>query len=338
MSEDPGYLIDLSGRQPQWSESIVCRWQKSHESALHDSDVWRTPPHEGDLVLRQALGEILEDDFANIIITTGVRSAAFSLVHHGDTVYHECPTFSGTVQALESAGAIVKLREWKQMASPSSLRENDHFIWITSPCRNPDGVTLSSEAIARFSELNREKTLIVINETYRWYGKTKDKIPNSIHVGSFSKIASGGSRLGWIRGSSVGPEFLARHHSLPPMLWQRTWAYFLKDGGLWLLMEHIVKRAEAAHRAFFEIIQDSLSLRNEMCGPSMLYILSSIDEEAAVAKCLEQGLLIGMGRDFLSPKPALRLCFTDIDVDSAMIAGQRFLKASEAWKGNLGAE
>ncbi|MBA4376477.1 MAG: hypothetical protein C0401_09945 [Anaerolinea sp.] len=337
MLKDPGYLIDLSGRQPQWPESIVCRWQKSHESALRDSDVWRTPPHEGDLVLRQILGEILEDDFNNIIITAGVRSAAFSLVCHGDIVYHEYPTFRGTVQALESAGAIVELREWREMASTSSLQENNHFIWITSPCRNPDGVTLSSRAITRFSQLNQRKALIVINETYRWYGKTTDQIPNSIRVGSFSKIASGGSRLGWIRGSCIGAEFLTRHHSLPPMLWQRTWAYFLKAGGLCLLMEHIVKRAEAARRAFFEIVRDDLSLRNNTSGPSMLYFLSSTDEGTAVAKCLEQRLLTGMGRDFLSPKPALRICFTDIDVCSAMIAGQRFLRASEAWKGKLGA-
>jgi DNA-binding transcriptional MocR family regulator len=326
------HLIDLSGRQPQWPEMARHRWQLSHRAALGDGDVWSTPPHAGDSALRQTLGDILGDDPSNIVITTGVRATAFSLVRHGDIVFHECPSFTGTVYALQSAGAHVELHEWVRLAALSRRQKSRHFLWVTSPCRNPDGVSLPPALLADFSECQRGAATIVINETYRWYKDTGYAVPEAIHIGSLSKIASGGSRLGWIRGRDIGARFLPYHHVFPPMLWQRTWAYFLQDGGLELLLACTVRQAAAARRAFVDITSDVLPRADDTDGPSVLYFLPSTDEATAVAQCTAHGLVVGAGGDFLAPRPALRLCFTDIDPATAIIAGRRFLQAVQTWQ------
>lgn len=325
--------IDLSGRQPVWPETARGLLQSCQSIAINDRDVWQTPPQFGDLLLRQMLALTLEDDPANIIVTTGVRAAAFILAHANVHVFHESPGYSDVVFALKAAGASVELFNWAQVNS-LPLQDKRSIIWITSPCRNPDGISLPPTIFAQLSNLTEHNCTVLINETYRWYSTPQQIVPNAVYVGSFSKVASGGIRVGWIRGTGIALRIFRRHYALPPMLWQRTWAYFLQKGGHELLLDHMVRQTEAAQQAFLATAGKDIPQWNNVKGPSILYYLPSLDEDAAVRDCLAQGLVVLPGRNFLTAKPAIRLCFTDIEPMVAATAGRRFQRVIRQWLQN----
>ncbi|SNS17243.1 2-aminoadipate transaminase [Humidesulfovibrio mexicanus] len=156
----------------------------------------------------------------DILITTGSQQAldlvGKILVNAGDTVVMEKPGYLGAIQAftifrpswrsvpLEDDGPDLELLD-------RALKRAKLFYAVTS-FQNPSGLSYSEEKRARVAELlKRHRTFFLEDDPYgelRFKGQAlppvcKQRPELSMLLGTFSKVAAPGFRLGWIvaRGS-----------------------------------------------------------------------------------------------------------------------------------------
>jgi DNA-binding transcriptional MocR family regulator len=209
---------------------------------------------------------------------------------------------------------------------------------VTSPYRNPDGVTAPGAWLSTLIENGPAR--VVINETYRWYRRRRDAShPAALYVGSFNKLASGGARLGWIRGRAFQSEFLPRHYSWPPLPWQRAWAYFLQSGGIDPL-NRAIDDVKAAREAFLETLIPSFEGDDTQGGSSVLLRFDSAAEKTLVTACTDHGVIVGPGRDFHAHTSSIRVCFTCVTCEEAVEAALRLMRvaATHGWTFSIAAE
>jgi aspartate/methionine/tyrosine aminotransferase len=103
--------------------------------------------------------------------------------------------------------------------------------------------------------------------------------------------------------------------SAPPQHWQRTWGYFLADGGCELLLAR--HRELASARAAF---LGALGGADHAEGPNLLLAVRG-NEQAAVARLAAAGVAVSPGSAFDAPFPAIRVCLTGISPADAAAAG-----------------
>jgi 2-aminoadipate transaminase len=165
-----------------------------------------------------------EDD---LLITSGCQQA-FDLIQrvlasHGETVILEDPVYPGLRNAFLRGGARVlgapMGAEGVEIESLSRLLEKEHprLMVLTPNFQNPTGATLPLEARKAILSLARRAGVVTVeNDLYgelRYHGaevpplKRLDTSGDTIRLGSFSKIAFPGLRVGW----AIGPRhFIAR--------------------------------------------------------------------------------------------------------------------------------
>jgi 2-aminoadipate transaminase len=165
-----------------------------------------------------------EDD---ILITSGAQQA-FDLIQrvltpHGETVLMEDPVYPGLRNAFQRAGArVVGVpvgRDGIELAALASAieRERPRLVVVTPDFQNPTGATIPEAGRKEILEMaQRAGAILLENDLYgplRYTGqhvpplKQLDPLSDTILVGSFSKIAFPGLRVGW----AVGPRsFIAR--------------------------------------------------------------------------------------------------------------------------------
>jgi DNA-binding transcriptional MocR family regulator len=203
------------------------------------------------------------------------------------------------------------------------------MYWITSPCRNPDGASASDALLDDFDKIG-STSLVVVNETYRWFRESRSKHANISYVGSLSKIAGAGCRIGWIRGRRVVEileQFPGELVARPATIWQHLWARFIIRDGLHLLREPFVHAPAASANRFVEVLSGR-SHTEETKSPHMLLSWEQRDlcADDAVATLRESGLLVGNGRDFDGPPGSIRLSFTSVDLEAAEDAAKTVLR------------
>lgn len=161
-----------------------------------------------------------------VAVTSGCQQAIDliqrTMVSPGDVVAIEDPVYPGLRKAFETAGARlaavpmrdsgIDLRALAQVLR----RERPRLIVLTPNFQNPTGLTMPLEDRREVLRLARETgTLIVENDIYgdlRYRGasiptlKSLDPDAGVLLLGSFSKIAFPGLRVGW----AIGPEALIR--------------------------------------------------------------------------------------------------------------------------------
>jgi len=162
------------------------------------------------------LGTTAED----LLVTTGSQQAltliATALLDPGAVVAVEEPTYLAALQTFALAGArVVPVRSDDDGIDPAALadvlvRERPTLVYLVPTFANPTGRTLPVERRAAVAELAaRHGVWVVEDDPYgelRYRGAAvpplaaqpgaEDRV---LHLGSFSKVAAPGLRLGWLR-------------------------------------------------------------------------------------------------------------------------------------------
>jgi 2-aminoadipate transaminase len=182
-------------------------------------------PTEGNRELRTLVagrltGRGLDTTADDLLVTTGSQQAltliATALLDPGAVVAVEEPTYLAALQCFQLAGArVVPVRSDGDGIDPDALadvlaRERPALLYLVPTFANPTGRTLPLERRAAVAELAaRHGTWVVEDDPYgelRYRGAAvpalaaqpgaEDRV---LHLGSFSKTASPGMRLGWLR-------------------------------------------------------------------------------------------------------------------------------------------
>ncbi|OZB98813.1 PLP-dependent aminotransferase family protein [Paenibacillus sp. XY044] len=179
---------------------------------------------QGYTPLRQALVQYLAEyrgvhaTESSILITSGSQQSLFlitqCLLSPGDAVAIEDPSYCYSLPMFQSAG----LRIFRLPVDQDGMRPEDiralyqkhriKMIFTTPNFQNPTGALLSGERRLKFLHIASELGLpIVEDDPYsltdyeglsRLPLKSTDTSGSVIYIGSFSKIAASGLRIGWM--------------------------------------------------------------------------------------------------------------------------------------------
>lgn len=206
----------------------------------------------------------------DILITSGCQQALDLLqrvlVRPGDTVMVEDPVYPGLKNLFSRAGAqLVGVPVGEQGLDTEELarlleRHKPRLIVVTPNFQNPTGTTLPAASRQSLLRLAREARAILIeNDIYgelRYEGRPEpllkqlDESGDTVLVGSFSKIAFPGLRVGWVLGPkpllarlTEAKQFCDLHTD---QLSQAVLCRFAESGGLAAHLERV--RAAGAQR------------------------------------------------------------------------------------------
>ena len=297
-------LTDLSGPQPFWPVEATRLWQDCLHRAGGVESLLRTAPPAGDELLREEIGREFGLDAPLISVVAGVRAAALCYGRRHRHITLERPTFLGVVPMLSAHGAMLAHASWEEITAGAG--DPSGLLWLTSPCRNPDGATLTPKQHGALEEMARAGRRIVVNGTYLWFHSGSPAVRGADLVVSFHKLAGVGGRLGFVYGERFAEEAVPELTvSSPPPIWQRSWALFLRGGGLEPLREVNVSAVGRAAALFGAAIPE-LAVR----GPSVLIpVPAPLSEEEFVRELAEEGFKVLEGRHFAAPWPAIRVNF-----------------------------
>jgi DNA-binding transcriptional MocR family regulator len=329
-----GVMIDLTGRLPTWPDWLRAAWLEALEKASWTPSAWDTPRTRGEPDLLAVLAEELGVDGSRVMITPGVRATVMPLCNAKRAAFIEQPTFSGVAELIERTCARTTLGSWSMLGEFARNTEScPDLIWVTSPARNPDGLTLSPALTGNLDHLVELGTTVVVNEIYRWYTPAQGP-SKAVRVGSLSKLAGGGARLGWI--IDCPDDVMALQRLGPPTQWQRAWGRLLTQVGFGRLRGALIAPAARASLAFTGEVSDCLQLADAAAGPSILLALNNISEESAVDLFKRAELAVGAGRHFRSPAAAVRLSFSSVTERDALEAGRRVARLARRNPGMFG--
>ena len=188
-------------------------------------------PTEGHVEAREAVVEVMATEGMaveadDVLITTGgqqvIDLVCKTLIDPGDVIIAEAPTYPGAVPTfcayqadvvqidMDNDGMRMDLLE--QVLDDLAARGRaPKFIYTIPNFQNPAGVTMSLERRRRLVALAAERELLVLEDNpyglLRFEGAPEPTLRSLdggnfvIYLGTFSKILSPGTRLGW----SVAP-------------------------------------------------------------------------------------------------------------------------------------
>lgn len=156
----------------------------------------------------------------DLLVTTGSQQAltliATALLDAGATVAVEEPTYLAALQCFQLAGArIVTVPSDEHGVDPVALErvlsaERPIALYLVPTFANPTGRTLTTDRRAAVAALAAEHgTWVIEDDPYgelRYRGEAVPALAAEpaaadrvLHLGSFSKVAAPGLRLGWVR-------------------------------------------------------------------------------------------------------------------------------------------
>ncbi len=151
----------------------------------------------------------------DILITTGSQQAldlvAKVAINAGDTVVMEKPGYLGAIQAFTifrpKWRSVPLENDGPDLAALEKAVEGAKLFYAVTSFQNPSGLSYSEEKRAQVAEiLSRHKIFFLEDDPYgelRFKGRAlppvfKQRPQNSMLLGTFSKVAAPGFRLGWI--------------------------------------------------------------------------------------------------------------------------------------------
>ncbi|HWR04233.1 MAG TPA: PLP-dependent aminotransferase family protein [Humidesulfovibrio sp.] len=151
----------------------------------------------------------------DILITTGSQQAldlvAKVAVNAGDTVVMEKPGYLGAIQAFTifrpQWRSVPLENDGPDLAALEQAVQGAKLFYAVTSFQNPSGLSYSEEKRAKVAEiLSRHKIFFLEDDPYgelRFKGQAlppvyKQRPENSMLLGTFSKVAAPGFRLGWI--------------------------------------------------------------------------------------------------------------------------------------------
>lgn len=156
-----------------------------------------------------------------VLVTTGaqqaVNLAAQLLVHPGDEVVVESPSFSGTLDVIRSRGArvvVVPVDEGGvdvRGVARAITEGHPSLVYLMPTFHNPTGALLAANRRRDLAELAAEHGVPMVEDNALENAPLDDELlppiaayapPDApiLTAGSFSKAAWGGLRVGWMRG------------------------------------------------------------------------------------------------------------------------------------------
>lgn len=204
--------------------------------AAYDSVLWgprarhalQYAPTEGDRALRARVAGRMTargmfSSVDDLLVTTGSQQGltlvATALLDPGAVVLVEDPTYLAALQCFQLAGArVVPVATDEHGVDPAALaeaieREGPALVYLVPTFANPTGRTMPEHRRAEVVELTaRHGVWLVEDDPYaelRYRGTDVAPLAaqpgadgHVVHLGSFSKIAAPGLRLGWLRAPS----------------------------------------------------------------------------------------------------------------------------------------
>lgn len=286
-----------------------------------------------------------EDD---VLISSGCQQAmdllVRTLIQPGDLTLLEDPVYPGLREVLHREGA----RLAGIPVTPSGLdlneaarllrRERVRAVFVTPSFQNPTGSTLSRTARLELLRLAAEAgALVVENDVYsplRYEGEPVPSIKQLsqagggvevVQVGSFSKIAFPGLRVGWVLGSSRlidacagGKQWMDLHSD---QLSQAVLLRFAESGRLEAHRHRVLAAGAARLAAALAACLANLPEGSEFTRPQggmnlWVRLPKPVDTSALLRTAEEHGVMYLPGRYFAvgRPDPAgLRLSFAGLD-------------------------
>ncbi len=220
-------VIDFTSSRPSEKQFPVEEFRESCREVLHSAEL-RTlmqlgSPGGYEPLRRYLLDRAIEGGIAresdDILITNGCQQALDllrrALVRAGDKVAVEEPVYPGLKNLFLEAGTVpigvATDSEGVDLYSlQRALEEGAKVLVVTPSFQNPTGATMSAASRAEICRMSRKAGVAVIESdiyselTYSERDATnalprlKEFDPNVILLGSFSKIAFPGLRVGWI--------------------------------------------------------------------------------------------------------------------------------------------
>lgn len=164
----------------------------------------------------------LPTEAEQIVVTSGALSAiaivARAMTRPGDRLMIESPVYSNAIESLRLGGARLvsspladPLGEtgWDLDGVEATLRQTSpHLAYLIPDFQNPTGFLMSEADRDRYAAaLRATRTIAIVDETLQATSHTGDPMPapfarfepDTITVGSASKMFWGGLRVGWIR-------------------------------------------------------------------------------------------------------------------------------------------
>jgi DNA-binding transcriptional MocR family regulator len=315
-------LLDLTGASALWAEPLLRLWRACTERCLRELDPSMRAPRDGDELLRRELSAYLGTDPSTLTVTSGVRAAAGALARQCSEVVVERPTFLGVADVLTRQGIRVRFAAWESLAEqllPAS------GIWITSPCRNPDGRTPDAALLASLAALASQGHRVLCDTAFSWFQPQQQLPPAFTRLGTMHKLAGPGARLGWVTSTDLPQSARAELGAgAPPWQWQRTWGYFIGAGGLAMMCAR-TELTMAARSAFLSTLGDR-SADLSGAGPNVL-LQVALAGESAVTALRRHGVAVSVGSAFGAGTHSVRVCLDGITPELASQAALAFREA-----------
>ncbi|GIM93777.1 PLP-dependent aminotransferase family protein [Paractinoplanes toevensis] len=209
-------LFDLDGLRAAFDRALSAPGGRRH---------LQYAPTEGNLALRTLVAARmtargLPTGAGDLLVTTGSQQAltliAAALLDPGDVVAVEEPTYLAALQCFQLAGCrIVTVPADDSGVDPDALRRviaeaRPKLLYLVPTFANPTGRTLPLAHRAAVASLAAEHGMWVVEDDpygeLRYRGESVPTLAaqpgaeeHVLHLGSFSKIAAPGLRLGWVR-------------------------------------------------------------------------------------------------------------------------------------------
>jgi DNA-binding transcriptional MocR family regulator len=301
------------------------------------------------------------EDPSNILITTGARQAltlvARALLRPGDVAACESPSFMGVIESLKDTGARLMSVPVDSDGLDTNVleqllaRQEIKVLALQTRCHNPTGVDLSPGRRAHLIELARRHGFFILEDglyaDLRFEGEDpgalrREAPSHVIYVDSFSKIVSGGLRVGWVASSGPVRDRLLRAkrtddmHS--PTLTQLALARFLAAGGY---QDHLVRardfyreRRDALHEGVTRHLGGLVAAELPGGGGHLWLTLGvSVDEGELMTEAVRNGVTFVPGSAVI-PEPDvgthMRLSYGFLDPEKLVEGARRLGRAIRA--------
>jgi len=277
-----------------------------------------------------------------LLVTSGGIEAMQLLtkvfVDPGDTVVTEAPTYLGAQMCFAAAEAeLVAVRldddglDVEALAGVLAGGARPKFVYTNPDHQNPAGVTLSAERRGVLVELARRYGFLVVEDVaYREFAYDREPLPSLwaaapdvvVQIGTFSKIFSPGTRLGW----AVGPEEVVERlvwakqisDQCASALAQRVVEEYGRRGHLDLQVERATRLYAERCRRMLECLEAELPAGvtwTRAAGGffTWLTLPEGLDANDVVERSADAGVVLVSGVPFFTDdrgRSHLRVCFS----------------------------
>ena len=287
---------------------------------------------------RQGLARPTDD----LLITNGCQQAldlvCRAILKPGDRVAVEDPVYPGLKNLFARAGAqLTPLPLDDDGADPGHLEPGVKLAAVTPNFQNPTGTTLPLDRRMELVKRAREQgTVLVENDIYgplRYQGegapplKLLDESGDVVMLGSFSKIAFPGLRVGWVLGPRPLIAHLAQLKHLTDLhtdqFSQAALLRFAASGRLERHRQAMVKAGADRLRAVLEACANQLPAGSRFTRPQggmnvWVTLPGALDTHDLLSKAQDGGVAYLPGRYFAVTRAAsnaLRLSFASLPPD-----------------------